>query len=88
MPNMTTPITIALNKHFKGRCPRIQCVSIGSFISIRIEDKEGEVTVKMFTAVVQVARDLLIDAKLVPVHASVGQGSYYMDGCVHTWMTH
>lgn len=88
MANSTTPITRTLNKEFKGRLPkglRIQAGAEGSFLSIRIEDPDGLVSVKL-------ARDINISADrefkvAIPEATRVptmGPG-YHMDGVVMNW---
>lgn len=89
MANATTPITRALNKEFKGQIPeglRCQITPVGSFISVRVDDPDGKLSVKLFSAITVSAARLLKEADLIADTSPMrGSQCYHMDGCVTTW---
>lgn len=88
MANATTPITRYLNKQFKDRMPaglRIQAGIAGTFLSIRIEDPEGQLSVKMAQTIVNAAGVLFKEAGLTDDIRPVQGFSYHMEGIVANW---
>jgi hypothetical protein len=84
MANVTTPITRELNKAYKGRCPRIQVSLIGSFVALRIDDPEGQVSMKLSQEVAKVAADLMMEAEIIEAANPISFG-YWMSGVVINW---
>lgn len=86
MATSTTPITRALNKQFKGILPeglRIQAGAAGSFLSIRIEDPQGLLTVALAQKVVEEAHRMFWDANMIS-ERDMGMG-YWEGGVVINW---
>lgn len=87
MANWTTPITRKLNQTFKGQCPRIQAAVYGSFLSIRMDDPEGTVSLKLAQEIAIAAGKLFVEAgackKSTPISLA-----YHFGGVVANWSIH
>lgn len=88
MAKATTPITRALNKQFKTALPeglRIQANIFGSFASIRVEDPQGVLSVKMAREISIAAGHLFVEAGMVEDIRPVSGITFHMDGVVMNW---
>lgn len=81
----TTPFTRALNKEFASRGFRCQVSAFGSFIGVRIEDAEGNVSVKHASEIAQRAAALFVAANAITDVRPLGGITYHMDGVVMNW---
>lgn len=83
-----TAVTRALNKEYKGKLPeglRCKVAAYGSFLSVRIEDPDGLLSVKLAREIMQRAGGLLQDACKLPVCTPMQPPTYHMDGVVCNW---
>lgn len=89
MSNFTTPITRAANKQFKALLPeglRIQVGAVGSFVSWRVEDPDGKLSVKLAGHIHEFVYDQLYAAGAVEAFRNkLGAPAYHMLGVVGTW---
>ena len=77
----TERVNRLLGKEFPDTKPKLMIA--GSFVSVRINDPHGTVSVQYFTQVTAKA------AELIKAHGLIFLGrsntSYHMGGCVTTW---
>lgn len=88
MANPTTPITRALNKTFKPSMPeglRIQASVVGSFLSVRIDDPEGKVSVALADRIAREAGKLFREVDGTDDVQPMQGVNYHMGGVVINW---
>ena len=80
----------ALSRELRKVCPApTGCVMrfsvVGSFISLRVHDPDGIVTVKWMANAVICASDILWNDKQVEFWQTIQGFCYHMEGVVATW---
>ncbi len=76
-------INRTLGKEF-GEKPKVTIT--GSFISVRVEDQGGNVTLCTFSAITARAAELIRENTYLKLQGR-SNTSYHMGGCVTTWST-
>lgn len=79
-----------LNKTFASELPqgyKIRLCYIGSFVSLRVNDLDGRLTLCLFQSIVNAAYAHLreLGQPLIEIPGNLG---YHMGGCVKTWGIH
>ena len=79
----------ALSRKLRAECPdvahKMRYHLAGSFLSVRVEDPAGSLTVKEMTCIVKKAGKIAWDADYVTETTPLSGFLYMMEGCVASW---
>lgn len=91
MTNTFSNLTRTLNREFKAVMPvglKVKASGFGSFLSIRIDDPAGAMTVRLAGEIVRRAGELFRAEGLTPNEQPTNGCGYHMGGVVANWLTH